>query len=245
MRRTTNQGKDADMRVLNSKKAFLEHYATRDPGILNILKSVGGGGVVAGGAVGASAAAAGAAAAQASAWSAFAGWPLIGSFCAGKAAAAGTAAAVAAAGSAAVLVPALLLGGGIAYAIYAKSAKSTIRKGSGVEELASSFARVACLPMMALAASVCHANPANTEPVREYVLKEMGAWGYSEAYVKAGFEEAMNHSAAEIKDHYKWAMGQLKSGSTEGIGATPEELPYETVQGFAEDFKKGFEFCIG
>lgn len=233
------------MKVLNSKKAFLEHYATRVPRVLDLAKSVGGGGAVAGGVMGAGAVAAGTAAANASAWSMFAGWPLIGGFAAGKAAAVGTAAGIAALGSAAVLVPALVLGGGVAYAIYRNREATTIRKDSRIEDLANAFVRVACLPMMALAVSVCQANPANRGPVLAYVLKELGAWGYAESYVKAGFDEAMRHSADELNGHYEWAMSQLRAGTTKGIGATPAELPYRAVRGFADDFRKGFEFCIG
>ena len=73
----------------------------------------------------------------------------------------------------------------------------------------------------------------------------MGAWGYSESYVQALFDETMKHTAAELNGHYDWAMRQLTSGTTEGIGATPEELPYEAVREFADKFKSDFEFCIG
>ena len=99
--------------------------------------------------------------------------------------------------------------------------------------------------MMACAVSICNASPANVESVRNYILKEMGAWGYAESYVRALFDETMNKTAAELNGYYDWAMRQLASGTTEGIGATPEELPYEAVREFADKFKSDFEFCIG
>ena len=119
------------------------------------------------------------------------------------------------------------------------------RKSSGMERLADAFARVACLPMMACAVSVCAANPASVDAVRNYVQKEMGAWGYAESYVRAGFDEALRHSPDEINGQYDWAMKQLAAGSAEGIGATPQELPHDAVKGFAEDFRKKFAGCIG
>ena len=233
------------MKVLNSAKAFREHYATRAPSVFSGAKALAAGGALATSVTGASAFAAGTAAAQASAWSSFVGWPLIGTIAAEKATAAGVAAGLAAAGSAAVLVPAVLLGGGAAYVIYRNRKKTTLQKTSGMERLADAFARVACLPMMACAVSVCAANPANVEAVRNYVQKEMGAWGYAESYVRAGFNEALRHSPDEINGQYDWAMRQLASGSTEGIGATLQELPLNAVKDFAEEFRKKFVGCIG
>lgn len=233
------------MKVLNSAKAFREHYATRAPSVFSGAKALAAGGALATSVTGASAFAAGTAAAQASAWSTLVGWPLIGTIAAGKATAAGVAAGLAAAGSAAVLVPAVLLGGGAAYVIYRNRKKTTLQKTSGMERLADAFARVACLPMMACAVSVCAANPASVEAVRNYVQKEMGAWGYAESYVRAGFNEALRHSPDEINGQYDWAMRQLASGSTEGIGATLQELPLNAVKDFAEGFRKKFVGCIG
>lgn len=233
------------MKVLNSAKAFREHYATRAPSVFSSAKALAAGGALASSVTGASAFAAGTAAAQASAWSTFVGWPLIGTIAAEKATAAGVAAGLAAAGSAAVLVPAVLLGCGAAYVVYHNRRKTSLQKTSGIEGLADAFAHVACLPMMARAVSVCAANPANVDAVRNYVQKEMGAWGYAESYVRAGFEEALRHSPDEINGQYDWAMRQLASGSTEGIGATPQELPHNAVRDFAEDFRKGFATCIG
>ena len=232
------------MKVLNSAKAFREHYATRAPNVLDGVKAVAAGGALATSVTGASAIAAGTAAAQASAWSSFVGWPLIGTIAAEKATAAGVAAGLVAAGSAAVLVPAVLLGGGVAYVVYRNRKKKTLQKTSGMERLADAFARVACLPMMACAVSVCAANPANVDAVRNYIQNEMGAWGYAESYVRAGFEEALRHSPDEIIGQYDWAMRQLASGSTDGIGATPQELPHDAVKDFAEEFSKGFVACI-
>lgn len=233
------------MRILNSKKAFLAHYAKRVPNVYDMLGAVGKGSIVAGGAASASAFAVGTTVAHASLWSTFAGWPLIGTFAAGKATAAGIAAGLAAVGSPAVVVPAAVIGGGVAYACYRRRGKRTLRKTSGIEELADAFARVACLPMLALAVQLCTANPANIEPVREYLQKELCGWGYSEAYVRDGFDEALRHSAPELYGHYGWAMRQLGAGSTEGIGATPEELPVDAVRDFAEEFHKDLKFCIG
>ena len=233
------------MKVLNSAKAFREHYATRAPSVFSGAKALAAGGALATSMTGASALAAGTAAAQASVWSTFAGWPLIGTIAAEKATAAGVAAGLAAAGSAAVLVPAVLLGGGAAYAIYRNRKKKSLQKTSGMERLADAFARVACLPMLACAVSVCAANPASVDAVRNYVQKEMGAWGYAESYVRAGFDEALRHSPDEINGQYDWAMKQLAAGSAEGIGATPQELPHDAVKGFAEDFRKKFAGCIG
>ena len=233
------------MKVLNSAKAFREHYATRAPSVFSGAKALAAGGALATSVTGASAFAAGTAAAQASAWSTLVGWPLIGTIAAGKATAAGVAAGLAAAGSAAVLVPAVLLGGGAAYVIYRNRKKTALQKTSGMERLADAFARVACLPMMACAVSVCAANPANVDAVRNYVQKEMGAWGYAESYVRARFNEALRHSPDEINGQYDWAMRQLASGSTEGIGATLQELPLNAVKDFAEGFRKKFVGCIG
>ena len=83
------------------------------------------------------------------------------------------------------------------------------------------------------------------DAVRNYVQKEMGAWGYAESYVRAGFDEALRYSPDEINGQYDWAMRQLASGSTEGIGATPQELPLDAVRDFAEGFRKKFASCIG
>lgn len=233
------------MKVLNSANAFREHYATRAPSVFCGAKALAAGGALATSVTGASAFAAGTAAAQASAWSTFVGWPLIGTIAAEKATAAGVAAGLAAAGSAAVLVPAVLLGGGAAYVIYRNRKKKSLQKTSGMEGLADAFARVACLPMLACAVSVCAANPANVDAVRNYVQKEMGAWGYAESYVRAGFDEALRYSPVEINGQYDWALRQLASGSTEGIGASPQELPLDAVRDFAEGFRKKFASCIG
>ena len=225
------------MRVLSSSKSFCDHYAAYSADVASALKSVAAGGAV----TGTSLAVAGTAAANASAWSLGSGLPLIGGYCAGKAVAAGVAAAL----SAGVLLPALAVGGGAAYYVYRKRGKRSLQKASGISQVAHAFARVACLPMMALAVSVCHANPANREPVLACIQKEMGAWGYAESYICAGFEEAMKYSPEAINGRYEWAMRQLESGSTEGIGATPRELPVDVVRNFAEDFRKKFDACIG
>lgn len=224
------------MEVLSSPKAFLDKYVTRVPNVFSVAKSAMAGTAV----TGTSLAVAGTAAANASAWSLGSGLPLIGSFCAGKAAAAGVAAAL----GAGVLLPALALGGGAAYYVYRKRGKRSFQKTSGVSHVAHAFARVACLPMMSLAVTVCNANPANRDAVRDYVVNKLGSWGYAESYARAGFDEAMKYSPEEINGQYEWAMRQLESGSTDGIGATPRELPADAVRGFAEDFRKGFEACI-
>ena len=233
------------MKVLNSAKAFNEHYATRAENFSERAKATATGGLVASSMVGTTAVTTGVVAAQTSAWSEFAGWPVVGAFAAGKAAGAGVAAGLAAAGSATLIVPALLVGGGVAYLAYRNRKRKPCQRGSNVAEVANAFAHVAFLPMMACAVSVCNANPANVESVRNYVLKEMGAWGYAESYVRAWFDETMKHTADELNGYYDWAMRQLASGTTEGIGATPEELPYEAVQEFADEFKSDFELCIG
>lgn len=233
------------MEVLNSSKAFREHYTQLAGDVFDAVEAAGKGGAVAGGVVGTAAAAVGTAAAHASVWSTFASWPVIGSFAAGKATAAGVAAATAVAGSAVVVVPAVLIGGGVAYALYQKRQKKAIQKGTDANELANAFARIACLPMLALAVSICQTNPANVEGVRGYLNRELGAWGYSEQYIQAGFDEALRHSPEAINGHYEWAMRQLESGTTEGIGATPRELPRDAVRNFAEEFRRNFEFCIG
>ena len=233
------------MKVLNSSKAFSEHYATRVGNFSDWAKATAAGGVMASGMVGTTAVTTGVVAAQTSMWSAFAGWPLVGAFAAEKATEAGIAAGLAVAGSATLIVPALLVGGGVAYLAYRNRKRKPCQKGSTVGDVANAFARVAWLPMMALAVSVCNANPANVEPVRNYILKEMGAWGYAESYIQAGFDEAMKHKPDEINGYYDCAMRQLASGSTEGIGATPEELHYKAVREFADQFKSDFEFCIG
>ena len=233
------------MRVLNSAKAFSEHYATRAGNFSEWAKATAAGGFMASGMVGTTAVTTGVVAAQTSVWSAFAGWPVIGTFAAGKAAGAGVAAGLAAAGSATLIVPALIVGGGVAYLAYRNRKRKPCQRGSNVAEVANAFAHVAYLPMMARAVSICNTNPANVESVRNYVLKEMGAWGYAESYVQALFDETMKKTAAELNGHYDWAMRQLASGTTEGIGATPEELPHEAVREFADKFKSDFEFCIG
>ena len=233
------------MKVLSSSKAFREHYSKKAGNVFEKAKAAAAGSALAGCVTGTSALAIGTTAAQASIWSTFAGWPLIGGIAAGKATAAGVAAGLAAAGSAAVLVPAAVAGGGLAYVVYRNRKKTTLHKASGVENLAHAFARVACLPMMALAVSTCKANPGCTDAVRDYVTRELGAWGYTESYVRAGFEEALRHSPDEINGQYDWAMRQLASGSTEGIGATPQELPHDAVKDFAEEFRRKFAGCIG
>jgi len=234
------------MKVLNSSKLFREHYATRAVNVFGIATALGAGSALSSGVVGTSAAVASTAAVNASAWSAFASWPLVGGLCAGKAAAVGAAAATAAATSAAVLVPAgLILGAGVACAFYFGRGRKTIQKGSRIDDLADAFAHVAFLPMLSRAVAFCKAHPSNTESVRNYFLKKMAEWGYAESYARAGFDEAMRHSAAEIDGQYKWAMRRLKAGTTEGIGATPAELPLDAVRGFADEFKKDFESCKG
>jgi len=231
------------MKVLNNSDKFRERYAKRTLNVRGLAKMFGGGGAVGSTVAGASAFAVGHAAAGASLWSLGTSLPWVGAFCAGKATAVGIAAGTAALGSAAVLGPALLVGGGVAYAIY-RTNRATLHKGSSASELANAFARVACLPMMALAVSICQADPASTEAVRDYVIKELGDWGYAEAYVRDGFEEAMRHSPEDLDGHYEWSIRQLESGSTEGIGATPVELPVKAVRGFADEFRNNLEKCI-
>lgn len=231
------------MRVLNSSEAFREHYAKKACNAFEVTKATLGGCTMASGAAGTAAWAVGASAAQASVWSTFAGWPLVGSFAAGKAAAVGWAAGMAALGSATVLLPATLLGLGVAYGIYRHRNKKTLQKGSGIEELADAFARVAFLPMLALAVAACRSNPENEEPVRDYVVRTMGAWGYAEPYSRARFDEALGFSPEQINGQYGWAERQLASGSTEGIGATPAELPIGAIRGFAEEFSSQFKRC--
>ena len=233
------------MKVLNSAKAFSEHYAARVGNFADWAKAAAAGGAMASGMVGTTALTTGAVAAQTSLWSAFAGWPVVGAFAAGKATEVGIATGLAVAGSATLIVPALLVGGGVAYLAYRNRKRKPCQKGSTVGDVANAFARVAWLPMMALAVSVCNTNPANVEPVRNYIHKELGAWGYAESYVQAGLDEAMKHTPDEINGYYDWAMRQLVSGSTEGIGATSEELPPEVVREFADKFKSDFELCIG
>ncbi len=225
------------MKVLSSPDAFREKYATRAPNVFSVAKSVAAGGAV----TGTTLAAAGTVAANASVWSLGSSLPWVGSFCAGKAAVAGVTAAM----GAGVLLPALAVGGLAAYYVYRKREKCSLQKASGVSDVAHAFARVACLPMIALAVSVCHAHPANKGAVSDYIVNELGSWGYAEAYVRAGFKEAMQYTPEAIVGQYEWAMRQLASGSTEGIGVTPQELPIDAVKEFAEDFRKKFEACIG
>ena len=78
-------------------------------------------------------------------------------------------------------------------------------------------------------------------------------WSFGKAYEKTKtlyslnltFNEALRHSPDEINGQYDWAMRQLASGSTEGIGATLQELPLNAVKDFAEEFRKKFVGCIG
>lgn len=199
---------------------------------------------MAGSIVGVSALAVGHAAASASLWSLGAGLPWVGAICASKATAAGIIAATAAIGNAAIVGPALLVGSGVAYAIYRNRCKKTLHKGSGVNELAHAFARVAFLPMLAFAVGVCQADPACKDAVCDKVLKEMGAWGYAEAYAREWFEKSLQNSPKDISALYERYIGQLKSGSTEGIGATPAELPVDVVCGFADEFRVKLEECV-
>lgn len=228
------------MRVLNSSEAFKAKYVARVGSVADAMRAVSAGGAVASGATGASAIAAGAAAAKASVWSLGAGLPFIGELCAGKAAMVGTTAGVAALGSATVLLPALAVGGVVAYVCYRNRKKRSLHKGSRIEDVARAFAGVALLPMLALAVAECRKNSANLEPVRDYVLKEMGAWGYSESYVRSEFDKAMKCNPEELSSRYYDAIRQLESGSTEGIGATPAELPADVIRGFADKFCKDF-----
>ena len=75
--------------------------------------------------------------------------------------------------------------------------------------VARAFASVAFLPMLALAVVECRKNSANLEPVRDYVLKEMGAWGYSESYVRSEFDEAMKCNLEELNSRFDDAISQL------------------------------------
>ena len=231
------QKEEIEMEVLSSPNAFREKYATRVPNVFSVAKSVAAGGAV----TGTTLAAAGTAAAHASIWSLGSSLPWVGSFCAGKAAAVGISAAL----GASVLLPALAIGGCAAYYVYRQRDKQSLQKMSGISAVAHAFARVACLPMIALAVSVCRTNPANRGAVCDYLVNDLGAWGYTEAYVRTGFEEALQYSPEAINGRYEWAIQQLASGSTEGIGATPQELPIDAVKEFAEDFRKKFEACIG
>lgn len=234
------------MKVLNSSKAFCEHYAEMKAGFMGAAMAAVGGSTAAGGVIATSATAAGAAAVQASAWSALAGWPLVGTFAAGKAAAVGAAASAAAASSAMVILPTLVLGGGVAYGVYRLSRrKRTLQGSTGIERLADKFAHIALLPMMAAVVSTCQANSAATDSVEAYVRKELGAWGYSEEYVQARLMEAFRQSPEEINGNYEWEIGKLKSGSAEDIGATPVELNPKVVCRFADEFRRGFESCLG
>ena len=229
------------MKILNSATSFRKRYATQCTSLLEGAKAVGGGTVAAGGMVAASALAVGSTAAHASAWSWVASWPLIGSLAAGKATSVGIAASLAAVGSVAVVVPALVVGGGVAYVVYRNRSKKTIHGASRVEDLAHAFARVAWLPMLALAVTVCQANPANRDEVENYMLREMGAWGYAESYVRDTFAKAMKSSPGELRARYGRAMGRLASGSTKDLGVSSSELPADVVRGFAEDFRRSFE----
>ncbi len=229
------------MNVLVSSKAFKEKYAKSVLCIGDLAK----GGAVTSCVAGASATAVGVAATQASVvWTLGSSLPLIGSWCAGQATMAGLAAGTAALGSAVVLGPALLVGGGVVYLLYQNGKKRSIHEGTPIESLAHTFASVAFLPMLALAVSVCKSNPANLEGVSEYLHKVIGAWGYSESYVRNLFDNAMLQSPEELGRRYDQAMRLLESGSTDGIGATPRELPYEEVRKFAEEFRNGFEACM-
>ncbi|MDO5318633.1 MAG: hypothetical protein Q4G65_08415 [bacterium] len=233
------------MKVLSSSKAFREHYVARTGSIGEVVTAFVKGGAISSGVAGTSALAVGTTIAHTSAWTLASGLPWIGGLAASKATAAGIAAGIAAAGSAPVLVPAICIGGSLAYIAYRNRKKPTLHKGSDIGELANAFACVACLPMLALAVSVCQANPSNRSCVLDFILKEMESWGYSENYIRASFEEAMSHSPQELEGKYQWAIQQLSAGSTEGIGATPEELPGNMVQGYADDFKRAFKACLG
>lgn len=232
------------MRVLNSTTAFGEHYAVRREDFKERAVALGKGAAAMGGVAGTSALAVGAFAAQASAWSAFAGWPLIGGMAAGKATAAGVAAGLSALGGAPVLVPALAVGGVVAYMAYRGRARQPCQRGSSVEEVADAFARVAWLPMLAAAASLCIVDPACRDDVRNYVLREMGAWGYAESYVQAAFKEALATSPCALYARYGWLMDGLAAGRTDGTGATPGELPPDVVAQFADEFRTKLESCV-
>ncbi len=227
------------MKILTSSKAFKEKYTKHVLRVGAVAAGVATTSCVAGTA----ATAVGFAATQASAWTLGSSLPLIGSWCAGHATMAGIAAGTSALGSVVVLGPALLVGG-VACWIYRNSQKQSLQKGSPVEGLAHAFASVAFLPMLALAVSVCRNNPSNLSAVSEYIHNAMGAWGYSEPYVRDVFDNAMRQSPEELGSRYNEAMCRLASGSTDGIGATPQELPYEEVQKFAEDFRNEFESCL-
>lgn len=225
------------MKVLASSKLFNRQYSRHVASCGDVAAGVAAAGCVAG----TSAAAVGVAAAQASAWSLASGLPWVGALCAGKATAAGVAAGAAALGSAVVLVPALFVGGGVVYVVYRNRAKRPLQEGTDVESLAHAFASVAFLPVLARAVTVCKENPSAFEEVSKYLIKEMCAWGYLESYVRDMLHNAMRQSPEDISRQYDRAMDQLASGSTEGIGASPSELPCDVVRKFAEDFRDGFE----
>ena len=231
------------MKVLTSSTAFNDHYA--DPNRRAAALAAAGLGLgTTATLMAAGAAAAGTAAAGASAWTLGAGLPLVGGWCAAHASAVGVAAGTAALTSAAVLAPALIAGGGLAFLAYRRKWNRALQKGSGVSALAHAFAGVAFLPMMALAVTTCQTHPEKAEYLRDRILKETGAWGYAESYVRERFEEAMKSSSSELDRRYSQKLELLKRGSTEGIGATPEELPVNVVQAFAENFKRDLQSCI-
>ena len=230
------------MKVLNSATTFREKYATRGDDAIELAMAGIKGGVTASGFVGTAAVAAGTAAAHASLWSSLAGWPLIGGLAASKATAVGVAAAMA--GGAAAVIPAVVVGGGIAYAVYRRRKKKTLHKGSSVEELAKAFADVSWLPTLARAVSACRDKLASANDIQNFLLREMGAWGYSEAYIIRRFSEALKSVPAELEKQYERAIRRLASGSTEGIGATPAELPVETVREFADEFRRHLDLCF-
>lgn len=228
------------MQVLRSTKAFCEKYSKKS--FKDFVVAGGAGGAVTTVFVGTVSSAAASAAAAATPWAVATGWPLIGGLAASKVAAVSAAAASAAVGTA--ILPAVVVGGVVTCVMLKKRKKRAIQKESGVSDLADAFAHIAWLPMLARASEFCARCPRSREPILRYVQKTMGDWGYSEAYVRNQFDEALSESRDALDTRYDVYMGKLNAGKIDELGVSPQELPPTVVKQFADEFRNGFQSCI-
>ena len=198
------------MKVLYSTKQFKDKYVENTSTVVRGLTATTGCVAVAGGWM----TAAGTAAASASGWSTVAtaaSWvpwfgPSVASWAAGKAAAVGLAAAF----GASVLVPAILVGGGVAYMAYRKAdGKREMAKTTPIETIADAFANVAFLPMAAKAIEVAQRNPGLANEMQDRVFNTAREWGYSDEYIWSLRDKYCAMSPDAIRRRYDENMAKI------------------------------------
>lgn len=219
------------MGVLYSAKLFNEKYVEGVSPFARGIAAATGGAAVAGGMM----TAAGTAAASASAWSLFSGLPLVGSLAAGKAVAVGFSAAF----GPMVLIPALLLAGGAAYAASrAVEGKHTMQKTSPADALADAFANIAFLPMAAKIKDIVDHCPDLAQTLCGRGFRKMREWGYDDGYIKSLCNVYVRMSPEEIRRQYRNRLNQLRKGNVRVFNCKGSELPAELVESYAQSFEK-------